>query len=145
VKSKILIVDDMARAHEYLIEYLISSYNADVDSCQTIGGAIEKIMKQDYNLIILDNLLPVGAIVNEEMKSLIPDSSQGGLAFITALKDYKFRELLNIDDIKIIFYTSTPFRKKEIDKFEKNIIYIQKKSDSGLLLRSIEEELNNTA
>lgn len=108
--AKLLIVDDEAKIREVVKEYAMLIHEYEVDEAENGHIALQKVIKNDYDLIVLDIMMPVmdGFTACKEIKKIknIP-------VIMLSARDEEYDKLhgfdLGVDD-----YVVKPFSPKEL-------------------------------
>ncbi len=108
--AKILIVDDEAKIREVVKEYAMLIHAFEVDEAENGHIALQKVQKTDYDLIVLDIMMPImdGFTTCKEIKKIknIP-------IIMLSARDEEYDKLhgfdLGVDD-----YVVKPFSPKEL-------------------------------
>jgi two-component system, OmpR family, response regulator ResD len=108
--AKLLIVDDEAKIREVVKEYAMLIHEYEVDEAENGFIALQKVIKNDYDLIVLDIMMPVmdGFTACKEIKKIknIP-------VIMLSARDEEYDKLhgfdLGVDD-----YVVKPFSPKEL-------------------------------
>jgi two-component system, OmpR family, response regulator ResD len=108
--AKLLIVDDEAKIREVVKEYAMLIHEYEVDEAENGYIALQKVIKNDYDLIVLDIMMPVmdGFTACKEIKKIknIP-------VIMLSARDEEYDKLhgfdLGVDD-----YVVKPFSPKEL-------------------------------
>ena len=126
--KKILLVEDNEAIQKGL-KYSLEQESFIVDIANSVKTAKEQIVKNEYNLIILDVMLPDGN--GFELCKNIKEKEQTPILFLTA-KDEE-QDIVNGFDLGADDYVVKPFRTRELISRINNILRRYEKEESNKL------------
>lgn len=126
--KKILLVEDNEAIVKGL-KYSLEQEKFDVDVAQNVKTAKQKVGSNEYNIIILDVMLPDGN--GFELCKFIKENTETPVLFLTA-KDEE-QDIVNGLDLGAEDYVTKPFRIRELISRINNIIRRNEKNSNSKL------------
>ena len=114
--TKILIVDDN-EINNYVLEQMLKRFDIDVDIAKSGEEAIDKFMVNEYDLILMDYLLPPGIDGIETVRRIRNLSERGKNQFIiglTANTMEEFQKGLNENNVELILLKPIKFQQMAV-------------------------------
>ena len=114
--TKVLIVDDN-EINNYVLEQMLKRFDIDVDIAKSGEEAIDKFMVNEYDLILMDYLLPPGIDGIETVRRIRNLSERGKNQFIiglTANTMEEFQKGLNENNVELILLKPIKFQQMAV-------------------------------
>ncbi|MCI5602894.1 MAG: response regulator [Lachnospiraceae bacterium] len=114
--TKVLIVDDN-EINNYVLEQMLKRFDIDVDIAKSGEEAIDKFMVNEYDLILMDYLLPPGIDGIETVRRIRNLSERGKNQFIiglTANTMEEFKKGLNENNVELILLKPIKFQQMAV-------------------------------
>ena len=114
--TKVLIVDDN-EINNYVLEQMLKRFDIDVDIAKSGEEAIDKFMVNEYDLILMDYLLPPGIDGIETVRRIRNLSERGKNQFIiglTANTMEEFKKGLNENNVEFILLKPIKFQQMAV-------------------------------
>lgn len=146
----VLLVDDEPEFNHRLIRSLARNLNAHVSIALTLETAIEKLREKQFDIIILDCMMPPpfsDILISNEVFNFNEEGLYTGPTFLKYIRLGTIGELIKkpeIKDLPVILYTAANSRKimETVSNFE-NTRLCRKRGEDEILIELIRSMLEN--